>query len=167
MKSRLAIAMFLLIFWLFPASIFAGEQSLLSTGQTIYVPVYSHVFSGDKGLPFNLAAMLSIRNVDLHNSMQVTSIEYYDNDGKLLKNYLDKPRVLGPLASDHVFIKETDEAGGFGANFIVRWAAAKKINAPIVESVMIGAKSGQGISFRCQGRVIAEDGRQNGPSSRQ
>ena len=159
MKSQLTATMFLLIFSLFLTSAFAGEPPVLTAGQTIYVPVYSNVFSGDKGLPFNLAAMLSIRNTDLANPMQVTSIEYHDSNGKLLKKYLDKPLALGPLASDHVFIKETDEAGGFGANFIVRWAAAKKINAPIVESVMIGAKSGQGISFISRGQVIVEDGR--------
>ena len=134
----------------------ADDQVRLSAGQTVYVPVYANVFSGPKALPFHLAAMLSIRNTDPFHPLKVTTIEYYDNDGRLVKKYLDKPLNLGPLASSHTYIKEGDDGGGFGANFIVRWDAAKEINAPIIESVMIGAKSGQGISFISQGQVISE-----------
>jgi hypothetical protein len=65
---------------------FAGAEIELSTGQTVYVPVYSNVFSGPKALPFNLAVMLSMRNVDINHSIIFTSVDYYDNDGKLLKN---------------------------------------------------------------------------------
>lgn len=134
----------------------ADPQIKLSKGQTIYVSVYSNVFSGPKALPFNLATMLSIRNTDLHNQMKVTAVEYYDNDGKLLKKYLEKPLTLGPLASNHIYIKESGEPGGFGANFIVKWEASKEINAPIIESIMIGAKSGQGFSLISQGQAISE-----------
>lgn len=137
----------------------ADSPAGLSAGQTLYVPVYSNVFSGDRGLPFNLAVTLSIRNIDIHNAITLRSIEYHDNDGRLLTRYIEAPVVLKPLASTHVFIKESDEDGGFGANFIVRWAAKKQVNAPIVESVMIGARSGQGISFKSQGRVIHENAR--------
>ena len=113
---------------------FAETRIQLSNGQTIYVPVYSHVFSGDRALPFNLAVMLSVRNVDMYHSITLTSIEYHDNDGRLLTKYIETPVILMPLASTHVFIKESDEGGGFGANFIVRWEAIKQINAPLVES---------------------------------
>jgi hypothetical protein len=150
MNQRLSIKIIICFFAvLFICSVsFADTQIKKSKGQTIYVPVYSNVLSGNRALPFNLAAMLSIRNVDIHNTLKVTSIDYHDNDGKLLKKYIEKPMVLGPLASNHIFIKESDEAGGFGANFIVRWEVDKKINAPIIESVMIGTRSGQGISFK-------------------
>ncbi len=135
----------------------AGEKIELSSGQTVYVAIYSHVFTGPKELPFNLSAMLSIRNIDLHNPITIFSAEYFDNDGNSLKEYAPKPINLGPLASHHFSIKETDKTGGFGANFIVKWEASKEVNSPIIESVMIGARSGQGISFVCQGRVIAEN----------
>jgi hypothetical protein len=42
----------------------ADSDIFLSTGQTVYVPIYSHIYSGLKGRPFNLAATLSIRNTD-------------------------------------------------------------------------------------------------------
>ncbi|MDR4505861.1 MAG: DUF3124 domain-containing protein [Candidatus Scalindua sp.] len=158
MKSRLVKQLYLYCFFVLCSSTsFADTQTKLSAGQTIYVPIYSNVFSGPKGLPFNLSAILSIRNIDLYNSITITSVEYYDNAGKLLRKYTENPLVLRPLASNHIIIKESDGAGGFGANFIVRWKSVKEINAPIVETVMIGVRSGQGISFVSQGQVIKED----------
>lgn len=134
----------------------ADNHIKLSSGQTVYVSVYSNVFSGPKALPYNLASMLSIRNTDMYNTIKVTSADYYDNDGRLLKKYLDKPLILPPLQSRYIYMNEQEDAGGFGANFIVRWESAKDVNVPIIESIMIGVKSGQGISFACQGQVITE-----------
>jgi hypothetical protein len=134
----------------------AGPEFRLSKGQTLYVPVYSNVFSGPKSRPFPLATTLSIRNTDLTASFRVTSIDYYDTNGKLLRRYLEKPAPLGPLGSTYVHLDEKDVAGGFGANFIVRWEADRVVNAPIVECVMIGATSGQGISFMSEAREIKE-----------
>ncbi|KAB0671865.1 DUF3124 domain-containing protein [Oryzomonas sagensis] len=154
------LALLLAIFGHSPASAApsAGEYRL-SKGQAVYVPVYSNVFSGPKALPFSLATMLSIRNVDLHHPMRVTAIDYYDTGGKLLRSHLAKPLTLPPLGSTYVYLGEQDTAGGFGASFVVRWDARTAINAPIVECVMIGAKSGQGISFVSPGQVIKENTR--------
>ena len=38
----------------------SAENIQLSTGQTVYVPIYSHIYSGIKARPFDLAATLSI-----------------------------------------------------------------------------------------------------------
>ena len=43
-----------------------------------------------------------------------------------------------------------------GANFIVRWSAEREMNSPIIECLMIGTQSGQGISFVSSGKVIKE-----------
>lgn len=134
----------------------AASGARLSKGQTVYVPVYSNVFTGPRKLPFQLATTLSIRNTDLSASILVTSIDYYDTTGRLVRHYLEKPLALGPLASSFVHIEEKDVSGGFGANFIVRWSANKIINAPIIECVMIGATSGQGISFVSPGQEIKD-----------
>lgn len=128
----------------------------LSKGQALYVPVYSNVFSGPRKLPLQLAATLSIRNTDLAASIRVTTIDYYDTTGKMVRRYLEKPSIVGPLATMYIHIEEKDTAGGFGANFIVRWQAANVINAPIIECVMIGATGGQGISFVSPGQEIRE-----------
>jgi len=126
----------------------------LSSGQLLYVPVYSHIYTGDKERPFNLAVTLSIRNTDTKGTLRLTAVDYYDTEGKLVRSYLDSPRELGPLASIRYVVAERDVKGGSGANFIVRWESAAPVNAPVVESVMIGAQSGQGISFTSQAREI-------------
>lgn len=154
MKKFFALIAFIVMF---ASPCFSADEKIsLSSGQTVYVAIYSNVFTGPKEHPFNLAAMLSIRNTDLHNPITILSAEYFDNNGTSLKEYAAKPIILSPLASHHFSIKESDESGGFGANFIVKWKAAKAINAPVIESVMIGARSGQGISFVSRGKVIAD-----------
>jgi hypothetical protein len=137
----------------------ASPEYRLSKGQTVYVPVYSNIFSAPRRLPFNLAALLSIRNTDMANSIRVLSADYYDTKGRLVKRYYTRPVVLAPLETATLFIPEEDSAGGTGANFIVRWSSAHEVNVPIVECVMTGMKSGQGISFVSPGREIREGGR--------
>jgi len=133
----------------------AGEPKR-SWGQTVYVPVYSHILYGDRGAAFNLATTLSIRNADPGQSLSVISADYYDSSGRLIKKHLGTPVVLKTLASTEIFIPESDTSGGFGASFLVRWASKEAIVSPIIECLMIGARSGQGISFVSHGRVVQE-----------
>jgi hypothetical protein len=140
-----------------PGAVAAADGGVRTAkGQTVYVPVYSNVYSGPRKNPLQLATMLSIRNVDLTMALKVTAIDYYDNDGRLVTRYLTTPLMLRPLATHHIYLEEKDTRGGFGANFIVRWSADKAINTPIIECVMIGATGGQGISFVSPGQEIRE-----------
>lgn len=132
----------------------AEEQIALSEGQTIYVPAYSHIYSGNREKPFLLTITVSIRNVDPKHPIQITTVSYYETQGKLLKQYLEKPATLAPLGSLRHIVPEGDKTGGSGANFIVEWRSDKPVNPPIVEAVMIGTQSGQGISFTSRGQVI-------------
>ena len=134
----------------------AGSDIALSAGQTIYVPIYSHIYSGLKGRPFSLAATLSIRNTDPKYPIMLVSVQFFDSDGKLLKEYLDKPTELKAMASTRYIITEGDTTGGSGANFLVKWKSQNRVNPPLVEGVMIGTRSGQGISFVSRGQVIDE-----------
>ncbi|MBV5340076.1 MAG: DUF3124 domain-containing protein [Deltaproteobacteria bacterium] len=134
----------------------SSSEIRLSKGQTLYVPVYSNVFSGPRKLPLQLAATLSIRNTDMAASIRVTAIDYYDTNGKLVRRYLARPNIIAPLSTIYVHIEEKDKIGGFGANFIVRWQSNSVINAPVVECVMIGATGGQGISFVSPAQEIRE-----------
>ena len=68
---------------------FAGEIAL-TRGQTVYVPVYSHIYSGDTERPFLLTAIVSIRNTDPRVSIVLTAVDYYDSEGKLVRKYLEK-----------------------------------------------------------------------------
>ena len=132
----------------------ADEKILLSDGQTIYVPAYSHIYSGNDERPFLLAVTLSIRNIDLNYRIKITLIDYYETQGALLKKYIDKPVILRPLESLRYVIPEKDKSGGSGANFIVEWKSDTMVNPPIVESVMIGTQTQQGVSFTSRGREI-------------
>lgn len=126
-----------------------------AVGQTVYVPVYSHIYIQD-GRAYRLAATLSLRNTDTANPMVVTSVGYYDTDGKLVRNYLEQPLKIAPLATSEFFVEEKDVHGGSGAKFIVEWTAQTVIQPPIIETIMIGAEGQQGISFARSGVVIAD-----------
>jgi hypothetical protein len=132
----------------------AGADMQLFKGQTVYVPVYSHIYSGDREQPFYLAATLSIRNTDRRHSIRITAVDYYDSEGKFLKHYLDQPVHLKAMATRRVVVPESDKSGGSGAKFIVAWQSDQPVAEPLIESVMISTKTQQGISFTSRGRVL-------------
>jgi hypothetical protein len=142
----------------FSVPLYAEEKPRLSRGQSIYVPAYSHTFSGNKERPFLLTVTLSIRNIDPKNEIEITSVDYYATQGRQLKRFLDEPRRLQPLESLRYVIPEKDESGGSGANFIVEGKSAGLVNPPITECIMIGTQSQQGVSFSSRGRVILPTG---------
>ena len=123
-------------------------------GQTIYVPIYSHIYFENNKSSLDLTATLSIRNTDLNNSLILTAVRYYDSKGSLVREYLKDSSELPALASVAYIVERTDSVGGSGANFIVEWVAEKTVSEPVVEAVMISAESAQGISFISEGRVI-------------
>jgi hypothetical protein len=53
-------------------------------------------------------------------------------------------------------VHESDKSGGSGASFLVEWESEKPVSPPIIETVMIGAQTQQGISFTSRGQVIKE-----------
>ena len=128
----------------------------LSTGQTLYVPAYSHIYAGHKQRPYLLTVTLSIRNIDPKQPIFVSSVEYYRTDGDLLKQYLAEPVRLNALGSTRFIVPLQDKEGGSGANFIVKWHANSRVNPPVVEAVMIGTQSQQGISFTSRGQVLLD-----------
>jgi len=135
-----------------PLSARAGEY-LLSKGETVYVPVYSNVFTAPKAVPIHLANILVIRNTDLDNPIKLITADYYDTKGTLIKKHYDRAITLAPLETTYVYLSERDQEGGIGANFIVRWQADKEVNAPIIECLMV---STLGRAFVSSGQVIKE-----------
>ena len=122
-------------------------------GQMVYVPVYSHIYAKG-GKPFLLEATLSIRNSDPKEDITISSIRYYDTDGKLIRDYLEKPMPLKPLATIEFLVAQKEIEGGSGANFIVEWISDTKVNKPIIEAVMIGIEGQTSISFVRTGVAI-------------
>ncbi len=152
--SLLASILFLL--FLAPIAVQAKGVTRWLT-QTVYVPLYSHIYADERyrDKPFNLTATLSVRNTDPENGLILQRVDYYDSEGILLKKYLNKPVPIAPLASTRFIVQESESKGGSGAKFIVIWTASKPVVEPIIESVMIGTKMQQGISFLSRGRVIS------------
>jgi ketosteroid isomerase-like protein len=128
----------------------------LSAGQTVYVPVYSHIYQGDRESPIYLAVTLSIRNVDPRRPITILSADYYDSKGNLLKKYQKGPVHVPTASSIRYVVPESDKAGGSGAFFMVDWQSDGPVNRPILESIMIGTRSQQGISFTSRGEVLVE-----------
>ena len=144
---------FLIGLVLFPP---ASPAQTLSQGQLVYVPIYSHIYYGDRERTILLTGILSVRNTDPKHPITLLQVEYYDNDGKLVQKYINQPVTLGPLGSTRYIVKASDTAGGSGANFLIRWKASAPVNEPIMEGVMIGTSMGQGISFTSRGVAIKE-----------
>jgi hypothetical protein len=128
----------------------------LTRGQTVYVPIYSHIYAGDKEQAIHLAATLSIRNTDMEHGISIDAVDYYDSKGNRLKPYLKEPMPLGALASSRFVVAESDKAGGSGANFVVTWSAEAPVTPPVIESVMISTRAQLGISFTSRGQVVSE-----------
>ena len=132
----------------------ASEGGRQTKGQTVYVPLYSNIFVGDKEITWQLSALLSVNNTDPALPITVSRVDYYDSDGKLVRKYLEKSKKINPMASAYFYVKTSDTAGGWGANFIVEWKSEEKVNAPIIESLMSGMRGTHSVSFISQGRVI-------------
>ena len=123
------------------------DVASLRVRQADYVPVYSHIYH-DGGRPYSLETTLSIRNVDPKHPLFLSNVDYYDTDGGLSQQKLDRTILLRPLQTIEFLIQRTDATGGSGANFIVEWQAANdSVHRPLIEAVMVGRSGTNAISF--------------------
>lgn len=141
-----------------------AQEGRQSKGQTVYVPVYSHIWHGNldskqKPQMLLLSSMLSIRNTDPNSGFVVRSVRYFDTNGRQLREYVSQPMALRPMASTDVFVEHKDDQGGTGANFLVEWSADKPISEPIIETVNAYFFGPHSMAFTSQGRPIAPSGK--------
>lgn len=127
--------------------------------RTVYVPVYSNIYLGldIRQQVVELAATVSIRNVSARYPIVLNFVRYYDSGGKLVREHLDGPGELGPLATVEFVVQRADTAGGPGANFLVQWMGQSDVDEPLIEAVMIGQSGNAGISFTSAGRVVKNE----------
>lgn len=128
---------------------FEADPAALDTlpdPQFIYVPAYSHIYYRG-GVPYSLETTLSVRNIDVNHPIYVSSIEYFNTEGTLVKSYLDRTIKLDPFQTIEFLVKSQDSSGGSGANFLVQWAANEDGVDPLVETVMVGVSGSQSICF--------------------
>ena len=127
-------------------------------GELVYVPIYSSIYYDNGTHTLELAATLSIHNVNPDRSITVQRADYYDTEGKLIKKYLARPLALGPLQTTNIVVEKSNTAGGTGANFLVEWQASPDATSPLVEAVMVNAASNLGIAFTTSGKVVRQTG---------
>jgi hypothetical protein len=125
------------------------------TGQLVFVPAYSEVISVPSPA-LQLSTTLAIHNTDLEHTIIIKSVRYYNTDGELVREFVDSPSELKPLATTGFVIESSDTSGGWGANFLVEWGAEQPVYEPIIEAVMVSTRGTEGVSFISEGRVISE-----------
>ena len=152
----------LLAAMLFCLQAFAAAQGILplSAGQSVYLPIYSHLYHGDvnprTGKPSEtlVSTHISIRNTDPGAGMKIVSARYYNTGGKLLREFLPKQQSIPPLGTYELYVPRSDSSGGSGANFVIDWVADKPINPPLVEALHADIREARTLLFITSGRPI-------------
>lgn len=162
MKSPQRLRSLILALFLTAAASAVADEPALSKGQTLYLPIYSHVWHGDlkdRGRPLKspFSALVSIRNTDLKNPVRVLSARYFDTGGKLLHEYLAAPKTIPPMGTYELYVERKEAAGGSGANFVISWEAATPTNLPVIEAVHADIQGNHTLSFVTTARPIRTD----------
>jgi len=119
----------------------------------IYVPIYSDIYLDRTNQRSLLSATLSIRNTSFSDSLFIPTVDYYNTEGHLVRNYIEQPIVLSPMATVNYVIEKEDTSGGPGANFIVKLYSDNEIK-PVIQAIMIGASGNKGFAFSNDGYLI-------------
>lgn len=133
-----------------------------SLGQSLYLPIYSHIWHGEldkKGQPMKalVSVSVSIRNTDPVKSIRIASAQYYDTDGRKLREYLPSPKTVGPMGTYEIFVPRSDDTGGSGANFVISWTSDTPASQPIVEGFHANLPVGRSIAFTTSARPLPAD----------
>jgi hypothetical protein len=121
----------------------------------LYAPAYSSLFSGAGRARVDFAVTLSVHNVSADRPVVLESVVYYDTAGRAVETYLPRAVALKPFGTIQFFVPRDDVRGGTGANFVVRWRGADaRVEAPHVETVMIGVANNQSLAFVVPARPI-------------
>ena len=139
-----------------------ADEPALSQGQTLYLPIYSHVWHGDLkdgGYPLKslVSALVSIRNTDPKYPIRVLSARYFDTGGKQLHEYLGAAKIIPPMGTYELYVERKESAGGSGANFLISWEAGTPANLPVVEAVHADIQGHRTLSFITSARPIRTD----------
>lgn len=153
---------FLLALCLSSAAAFGDGLALRSLGQNLYLPIYSHIWHGEmdkQGQPTKtlVSVSVSIRNTDPLKAIRLTSAQYFDTDGKKLREYVATPKVIGPMGTFELFVPRSDDTGGSGANFLISWKSDQPASPPVVEGVHANMPVGRSIAFTSTARVLPMD----------
>ena len=143
-------------------AVLAQSAPARSTGQMLYLPIYSHVWHGDldsKGVALKtlVSVLVSIRNTDPSRSISILSAQYYDTEGRKLSEFVKSPRTVKPMETYELYVPRSETAGGSGANFVIQWKSDAPANPPLVEALHLDLPSGRSIAFTTTARPILPD----------
>ncbi len=143
-------------------SAFGQAAPARSLGQSLYLPIYSHIWHGDMATSGErtktlVSVSVSIRNTDPVKSIRVLSAQYFDTDGKKLKEYVTSPKTIGPMGTHELFVPRSDDTGGSGANFVIVWKSDTPASPPMVEGVHANLPAGRAIAFISSARALPDD----------
>jgi len=153
----------LLALLVFACALPAMAAEELSNGQTLYLPIYSKIWYGDRvvenryPLERFLSALVSIRNVSFKTPIRVLSARYYNTDGKLISEFVPKPVTIGTMGTYELFIERKESEGGSGANFVIQWDSLMPTNPPVVEAVHADISGPRTLSFVTSAHPIQPD----------
>jgi len=126
------------------------DKSTQDYQDTVYVPIYSDIYTVHRDKSLLLTATLSIRSTSLRDTTFINNISYYNTAGELVRSYIDKTLILAPMQSIDYVIERDDVEGGSGANFLISWGG--EVNTkPLFQAVMIGTTGQHGLSFVTEG----------------
>lgn len=133
----------------FAVAVHAQDAPAVSKGQTLFLPLVSHVYLGAKNKPYDLTKTFSFRNRDRKHAVTLVSVEYRDGSGSSLGDVLKNPRTINPLASLQMPVgsPKPDNSKEGSPCLIVVWKSDQSVTPPLVQCIMIGATGQQGISF--------------------
>lgn len=139
----------------------AEDARLPVKGQTLYLPIYSHMLYGNVGKSGKasqalLSALISIRNTDIQRPIRIRSAKYFDTQGKLLAERVPAPVLIPPLGTYELFVELNDASGGSGANFLIKWDSEQPASPPLVESLHVNMDGGKAVIFMTQSVPLAE-----------
>ncbi len=127
----------------------------LMVKDTVYLPVYSHIYSKTEHRKHDLTITVSIRNTSLSDTIYITGADYYHTKGKLVSSFVKNPVYVSPMETIEIVLDKEDNTGGSGANFIISWGARNSTADPIFQAVMISTSGQQGIAFTTDGVSIS------------
>jgi hypothetical protein len=128
-----------------------GSLPALPISGSVYVPLYSSLYVGGQRSLKNLSATLSLRNTSADQALIVTSVTYFDGNGKAVVELLDVPHVLAPMATAEFYTDQSGASGGPVAAVIVGWGAETSVAPPLIEAVILGNYGAKSISFVSRG----------------
>lgn len=137
----------------------AQEEPARSTGQTLYLPIYSHLYHGDldkAGKPREtlVSTHVSLRNTDPRQAVRIISARYHDTQGQLVREFLPAPQTIPPLGTHELYVPRTDVTGGSGANLLIVWTADVPVNPLLVEALHADIREARTLVFMTTARPI-------------